>query len=166
VRLRTLLFAALLACSTAQASAADNVLLVQTGPQGFVVWHVEGESILSDDDVLELMATAKPEGGREMQSPLGRARAYELPEGIVIRLLDAQRDKALLVDRDACGHVHLWHAEGATQLSDRQLTDIVMSALPDGGPRIRLNGTYAKGFIGKLGVTITLWEVPVRVERN
>jgi hypothetical protein len=103
-----------------------------------------------------------PEGGKIMPSPLGRARAFEMPEGIVIRLLDAQRDKALLVDRDACGHVNLWHAEGATQLSDTQLTEIVMSALPEGGPRLRLNGTYAKGFIGRLGVTITLWKVPVR----
>lgn len=162
--LRGLALAALLAAAPGRAE--DNVLLVQTGPQGFVVWHVEGESVLPDDDVLELMASATPEGGKEMRSPLGRARAYEMPEGIVIRLPDAPRDKALLVDRDACGHVHLWHAEGATRLSERQLTDIVLSALPDGGPRIRLNGTYAKGFIGKLGVTITLWKVPGWVERN
>lgn len=158
--LRGLALTALLAA--APLHAEDNVLLVQTGPQGFVVWHVEGESVLPDDEVLELMASATPEGGREMPTPLGRARAYEMPEGIVIRLPDAPRDNALLVDRDACGHVHLWHAEGATRLSDRQLTDIVMSALPEGGPRLRLNGTYAKGFIGKLGVTITLWKVPVR----
>lgn len=156
------LVAALLLCLAATVHAEDNVLLVQTGPQGFVVWHVEGESVMPDDDVLELMASAAPEGGREMPSPLGRARAFEMPEGIVIRLLDAPRDKALLVDRDACGHVHLWHAEGATKLSDTQLTEIVMSALPEGGPRLRLNGTYAKGFIGRLGVTITLWKVPVR----
>lgn len=155
-------FAALLICLAATAYAEDNVLLVQSGPQGFVVWHGEGVSVMPDDDVLELMASATPEGGKEMPSPLGRARAFEMPEGIVIRLLDAPRDKALLVDRDACGHVHLWHAEGTTQLSDTQLTEIVMSALPEGGPRLRLNGTYAKGFIGRLGVTITLWKVPVR----
>jgi len=156
-------FAALLLCLAVTAvQAEDNVLLVQTGPQGFVVWHVEGENVMPDDDVLELMATATPEGGKEMPSPLGRAQAFEMPEGILIRLLDVPRDKALLVDRDACGHVLQWHAEGATQLSDAHLTEIVMSALPEGGPRIRLNGTYAKGFIGRLGVTITLWKVPVR----
>jgi hypothetical protein len=154
-------FAALLLCLSAAVCAEDNVLLVQTGPQGFVVWHTEGQSQL-DDDVLDLMATATPDGGKETPTPLGPARAYEMSEGILIRLLAAQRDKALLVDRDACGHVHLWHAEGATQLSDAQLTEIVMSALPEGGPRMRLNGTYAKGFIGKLGVTVTLWKVPVR----
>jgi hypothetical protein len=155
------LAAVLLACSL-PLHAEDNVLLVQTGPQGFTVWHTEGQSQLADDDVLELMATAMPEGGKETPTPLGPARAYEMPEGIVIRLLMAQRDKALLVDRDACGHVHLWHAEGATQLPDEQLSEVVMSALPEGGPRIRLNGKYAKGFLGKLGVTITLWKVPVR----
>jgi hypothetical protein len=142
--------------------AEDNVLLVQTGPQGFVVWHTEGQSQLDDDEVIELMGTATPAGGEETSTPLGPARAYEMPEGILIRLLAAQRDKALLVDRDACGHVQLWHAEGATQLTDAQLSNVVMSALPEGGPRIRLNGKYAKGFIGKLGVTITLWNAPPR----
>lgn len=142
--------------------AEDNVLLIQSGPQGFTVWHTEGQSELADDDVLELMATATPDGGTETPTPLGPARAYEKSEGIVIRLLAAQHDKALLVDRDACGHVHLWHAEGTTQLTDTQLTEIVLSALPEGGPRLRLNGTYAKGFLGKLGVTATLWKVPVK----
>jgi len=154
--------AALLLCLAVAAHAEDNVLLVQTGAQGFVVWHTEGASQLTDDEVLELMATATPAGGQIMSTPLGAARAYEMKEGIVIRLLDAARDKALLVDRDACGHVHLWHAEGATRLTDEQLSEVVMSALPEGGPRIRLNGKYAKGFIGRLGVTITLWQAPLR----
>lgn len=155
-------FAALLLCLAATVQAEDNVLLVQTGPQGFIVWHTEGESQLTDDEVLELVATATPAGGQAMPTPLGPARAYEMSEGIVIRLLDAQHDKALLVDRDACGHVHLWHAEGATHLTDEQLSAVVMSALPEGGSRIRLNGKYAKGFIGRLGVTITLWQAPIR----
>lgn len=157
------LLAVVLALAAAAVGAEDNVLLVQTGPQGFVVWHVEGESVMPDDNILEVMATATPEGGMEMATPLGRARAFELPEGTLIRLLDARRDAALLVDRDACGHVIVWHADGATQLSDTQLTDIVMSALPEGGPRLRLNGSYAKGFIGRLGVTITLWKAPPRL---
>ena len=86
----------------------------------------------------------------------------ELPEGVLIRLPAAAKDRALLVDRDACGHIKLWHAEGTTQLSDAQLTDIVLSALPEGGPRLRLNGYYAKAFVGKLGVTVTLWKAPPR----
>jgi hypothetical protein len=152
----------LLMCAALPLRAEDNVLLIQTGPQGFTVWHTEGQNQLPDDDVIELMATATPEGGKETPTPLGPARAYEMSEGIVIRLLGAQYDKSLLVDRDACGHVHLWHADGTTQLTDAQLTDIVLSALPEGGPRLRLNGTYAKGFTGKLGVTATLWKVTVK----
>lgn len=153
---------ALLACAlfSLPAQAEDNVLLIQQGPSGFKVWHTEGPSQLSDDEVLELMATATPKGGDVMPTALGPARAFELKEGIVIRLLEAQRDKALLVDRDACGHVHLWHAEGATQLSDEALTDIVLSALPEGGTRLRLGDRYVKGFVGKLGITATLWKVP------
>lgn len=153
-------WAILLCCLAAFAHAEDNVLLVQTGPQGFIVWHGEGESRLDDDTVLELMARAAPDGGEEYPTPLGPARAYELREGILIRLPAAPKDRALLVDRDACGHIKLWHAEGATHLSDTQLSEIVMSALPEGGPRIRLNGLYAKAFVGRLGVTVTLWKAP------
>lgn len=149
-------------CLVATAHAEDNVLLIQQGPQGFVVWHGEGASQLDDDTALELMASATPDGGPERTTEFGPARAYELPEGVLIRLPAAPVDKALLVDRDACGHVKLWHAEGATRLSDEQLTEIVLSALPEGGPRLRLNGLYAKGFVGKLGVTVTLWKAPQR----
>ncbi len=142
--------------------AEDNVLLVRQEPQGFVVWHTEGESRLSDDELLEIMATAAPAGGEEMPTPIGPARAFELPEGILIRLPNAPRDKALLVDRDACGHIVVWHSVGTTQLTDAELTEAVMSALPEGGPRLRLGDRYAKAFIGRLGITITLWKVPTK----
>lgn len=140
--------------------AEDNVLLIQQGPEGFEVWHTEGLSNLTDNEVLELMATATPKGGAVQATPLGPARAFELKESILIRLLEAQRDKALLVDRDACGHIQLWHAEGVTQLSEDELTEIVLSALPEGGKRLRFGDRYVKGFVGKLGVTATLWKVP------
>ncbi|MEW5781036.1 MAG: hypothetical protein ACOY6N_06970 [Pseudomonadota bacterium] len=153
---------ALALCCAWLAHAEDNVLLIQQGPQGFVVWHGEGESRLDDDTALELMASATPEGGPERPTEFGPARAYELPEGVLIRLPAAAKDRALLVDRDACGHIKLWHAEGTTQLTDAQLTDIVLSALPEGGPRLRLDGYYAKAFVGKLGVTVTLWKAPPR----
>jgi|GEM_PF-1631181 hypothetical protein len=146
----------------AAAHAADNVLLIQPGPQGFIVWHGEGESQLDDDTALELMASATPEGGPERMTAFGPARAYELPEGVLIRLPAARSDKALLVDRDACGHIKLWHSAGSTQLSETQLTDLVLSALPEGGPRLRLDGHYAKAFVGKLGVTVTIWPAPAR----
>jgi hypothetical protein len=140
--------------------AADNVLLVQTGPSGFIVWHVEGASVLPDDDIIDIMATAKPEGGEIVKTQLGPAQAFELPAGVMIRLPEAPSDRALLIDRDACGHVQLWHAEGKTNLSDDQLSDVVISALPEGGARLRLGDQYAKGFIGRLGVTVILWKVP------
>lgn len=136
------------------------MLLIQQGPEGFNVWHAEGPSKMPDDNVLELMATATPKGGEIRPTPLGPARAFELKEGFMIRLLEAQRDKALLVDRDACGHVELWHAEGVTQLGEDDLTEIVLSALPEGGKRLRFGDRYVKGFVGKLGVTATLWKVP------
>lgn len=142
--------------------AEDNVLLVRQGPEGFTVWHTEGESELSEDELLAIMATATLEGGEEVETPVGPARAFELPEGIMVRLPAALRDNALLVDRDACGHIIVWHAAGATQLTDAELTEVVLSALPEGGPRIRLGERYAKAFIGRLGVTVTLWKAPTR----
>lgn len=155
--------AAALACLIAPAlQAEDNVLLIQTGPQGFTVWHTEGKSRISDDEALEVMASARPEGGDEVATALGPARGYELPAGVLIRLPEARSDKALLVDRDACGHIHMWHAEGETQLSDAELTEIVMSALPEGGKRLTLGSRYVKGFITPLGVTATLWKIPGR----
>jgi hypothetical protein len=152
----------LLMCAALPLRAEDNVLLIQTGPQGFTVWHTEGQNQLPDDDVLELMATATPEGGAAMPTPLGPARAYEMSEGIIIRLLAAQHDKALLVDRDACGHIIVWHADGPARLTDVDLTEAVMSALPEGGPRLKLGDRYAKAFLGRLGVTVTLWKLPAK----
>lgn len=160
---RLLCTAALAAlCAAMPLRAEDNTLLIQQGPQGFVVWHGEGESRLSDDEILELMATAAPEGGETQTTSRGPARAFELPAGVLIRLPAAARDKALLVDRDACGHVIVWHAEGALKLTEAELAEVVMSALPEGGPRLRFGERYAKAFVGKLGVTVTLWKAPVR----
>lgn len=157
-----ILLSLLAAVSVMPVWAEDNVLLVRQGPEGFVVWHTEGESALSDDELMDIMATATPEGGEQVETPVGPARAFELPAGILIRLPAAPRDNALLVDRDACGHVIAWHAAGTTQLTDAELTEAVMSALPEGGPRLRLGDRYAKAFVGRLGVTVTLWKVPAR----
>lgn len=149
--------------ATAATRAEDDVLLVQTGPEGFRVWHTEGPSRLSDDEAIVLMASARPEGGPLTMTRLGMAHAHELPgeRGIVIQLLSVERDKSLLVDRDACGHVHLWHAEGSTHLSEAEITEIIVSALPDGGPRITLGDRYAKGVVTPLGIMVMLWKKPI-----
>lgn len=152
---------ALLACLAAGAAAAeDNVLLIQNGPQGQVVWHTEGASQLEDDDILEIMASATPAGGPEMPTPLGPARAYAVPEATLIRLLAVKEDNALLVERDACGHIKVWHAAGRTQLTEEQITEAQLTALPGGGKRLVFGENYAKGFVNNLGVTVTLWRMP------
>ncbi|MBI5793029.1 MAG: hypothetical protein HZA63_16310 [Rhodocyclales bacterium] len=145
------------------AGAADNVLLIQlrTGG-GFTVWHTEGESQLSDEEAMELEATAKPSGGAEMQTGAGPARAYETPDGVMIRLPAARTDKTLLLDRDNCGHIRLWHGSGTTALSDDQIADVFMSALPGGGKRLTVGDMHVKAFITPLGVTATLWKVPTK----
>lgn len=155
--MRAALLIALLLAMTA-ASAADNVLLIQLRPGGgFTVWHTEGESQLTDDEVMELEVTAKPEGGAVMSTSAGPARVYETTEGVTIRLPEAKHDNALLIDRDDCNHVRVWHAAGATTLPDDQIADIFMSALPGGGKRIAVGDYYVKAFVSKLGVMATLW---------
>ena len=142
------------------ALAEDNVLLIQLQPGGaYKVWHTEGESRLTDEDVMALEATASKEGGTEMATGFGPARAFETPDGIVISLPAAPRDKFLLLDRDDCGHVRVWHSAGATNLAEDQITDIFMSALPGGGKRLTLGAYHVKGFVTTLGVTASLWKI-------
>lgn len=155
--MKRLLFVALLLAMTA-AGATDNVLLIQMQPGGgYKVWHTEGESQLTEDEIMALEVTAKPGGGEETPTSAGPARAYETGDGVTISLLGAKMDKALLLDRDDCNHVRVWHAAGATNLSEDQITDIVMSALPGGGKRITVGAYHVKAFITKLGVTAALW---------
>ena len=156
-----LFFATLMAMTSA--GAADNVLLIQMQPGGrYLVWHTEGESQLTDDEAMALEVTAKPGGGEEVPTSAGPARAYETSDGVTISLSAAKNDKTLLIDRDSCGHIRLWHAAGTTNLSDDEITDIVMSALPEGGKRITLGSRHVKAFITRLGVTATLWNVPAK----
>lgn len=160
--MRIMLFIATL-LAMASALAVDNVLLIQTqAGGGYKVWHTEGESQLSEDDIMAMEVTAKPGGGQETPTSAGPARAYETGDGVMISLPAARNDKALLIDRDECGHVRLWHSAGTTQLSDDQITDIVMSALPGGGRRISIGNSYVKAFITRLGVTATFWNAPAR----
>lgn len=156
-----LFLAALITMSTA--NSADNVLLIQLQAGGaFRVWHTEGESRLTDDEIMELEVTAKPGGGEITQTSAGPARAFESGDGVTISLLDAKNDRTLLIDRDDCNHVRVWHAAGATNLSDDQVTDVFISALPGGGKRITVGDYHVKAFITKLGVTATLWPASAR----
>jgi len=160
--MRLLLFVAALMAMTS-AWAVDNVLLIQVqAGGGYKVWHTDGESQLSEDDIMNLELTAKPGGGEEIPTGAGPARAFETSDGVTISLPAARNDKALLIDRDECNHVRIWHAAGATNLSEDQITDIVMSALPGGGKRITIGNYHVKAFLGKLGVTAALWNIPAK----
>ena len=157
------LFAVVLACLAVTAQAADNTLLIRLQPDGkYKVWHTEGETNLAEDELVALEASARPEGGRWIETSAGVASARDTAEGIVITIPDAPRDKALLLDRDGCGALKAWHSEGTTQLSDDQLTELVLSALPGGGKRIMLDGLSAKATLMRHGVMVVLWKAPLR----
>lgn len=144
------------------AHAADNALLIQMQPDGhYRVWHAEGETHMSDDEILAVAAQAKPEGGEPMQVTAGSARAVQTEHGVVIELDTANADRALLIDRDECGAIKAWHAEGATHLTDDQITELVMSALPGGGRPVKVDGRYAKAFVTPLGYSVVIWQ-PVK----
>jgi len=163
VRPASKLFAVVLACLTVTAQAADNTLLIRLQPDGkYKVWHIEGETNLADEELRALEASSRPEGGGRIQTSAGVASATDTAEGIVIAIPGAPRDKALLLDRDGCGALTAWHSEGATQLSDDQLTELVLSALPGGGKRIMLDGLSAKATLMRHGVMVVLWKAPVR----
>lgn len=141
------------------ALAADEALLIQMEKNGkFRVWHVEGATHLTEQELGLLEANAQPEGSDALVTDHGPARAYWTPEGIIVRLPEAKSDKALLLDHPACSELKAWHAEGETQLTENQLSDLVGSALPDGGPTITVGGFQAKAFLTRLGVTATLWK--------
>jgi len=142
--------------------AADNTLLIQLQLDGgYRVWHSEGVSHLTDDELTTLAASAKPEGSERMQTTAGAATAFVIAHAVRVVLADAKLDRELLIDRDACGGVRIWHADGATRLTEDQLTDLVLSALPDGGKPIKLGATSAKAYSTELGVVAVIW-TPVR----
>ena len=161
---RKVLAAIVVAVAAWSALAADNTLLIQLEADGKLkVWHSEGETKLADDELDALEASARPDGGEEMHTAAGAARAYATPSGVTIAFPGARADKALLIDRDACGGLRIWHAAGATALTDDQLTELVLTALPDGGKRVAIGeGRYAKGYTIALGVAIVIWKPPAR----
>ncbi len=152
---------ALLAMSPAGA-AGDNLLIQIQHDGRYQVWHSEGATTISEDDALAVAATARPEGGAPQPVAGGRARAFATEHGVVIEMIDVVVDKRLLFDRDACGAVRIWHSEGATRLTEDQLTELVMSALPGGGPRLTFDGRHAKAYITPMGYAVVLWAAVAR----
>ena len=157
---RSLLALCLLAGVSASAAAENSNILIQLQPGGgFRVWHAEGASVLDEEEVMLLDAEAAPRGSRAIATSLGPSRARRTELGVIIDIEQAVKDKALLVDRDACGHLKTWHAEGNARLTADQVADLYMSALPGGGPRLVLDdGRNAKGFITSLGVMVAIWK--------
>lgn len=154
-----LVTAIVLVLPVGSAVAADTPLLIQLQPDGkYRVWHTEGDTHLSDDELLTLAASARPEGGEPMEVSAGPARAFELPQAVLIEIPGAPADKALLLDRDECGGIKVWHDAGATQLSEDQLTELVLTAVPGGGKRVMVGKDYAKAFTTRLGVVAMIWK--------
>lgn len=148
------------------AFAGDDTVLIQLQQDGrYVVWHSEGATNLSDEELTLLAASARPEGGDRIATSSGTAVAYEQPHAVLVVLAGAAADSRLLIDRDACGGVRIWHAEGPLQLTEDQLTDLVVSALPDGGRTIPVGDRYAKAYTMALGTVAVLW-APVKREKT
>ena len=137
---------------------AEETVLIQLQPDaGYRVWYSEGERHPSDDDLNRVSALASNDGSDVAETASGKARAFSLPQGTLIVFVDGGVDDRLLVDRDACGGVRVWHSQGKTTLSDNELTDLVLSALPDGGKRVALGNRYGKAFQTPLGVVAVIW---------
>lgn len=141
------------------AAAEDTALLIQIRPDGrYTVWHAGGTSPLSDEEISALEATARPEGGKATLTVAGLAQAYETPGGVLIRLPALGPEKTILVDHDACSGLKVWHAQGEINLTDDELTELVLSALPEGGKNIALGKLRAKAYSTRIGVVAAIWK--------
>jgi len=158
-RLLLVLLAAALALP---AAAEDTALLIQVQPDGgYRVWHAGAPSPLSEAEMLALEADALPEGGKQRMTAAGLAQAFDTPSGILIQLPALATDKTLLIDRDGCGGIKVWHAQGTVQPTEEELTELALTALPDGGKRIPVGPFYAKAYSTKTGVIAVIWR-PVK----
>lgn len=150
---------AVAAAALPTAAAEDAALLIQIQPDGrYQVWHAGDQSPLSEDELLSLEAGATPEGGRSLVTAAGLARAYDTPNGVLIRLPALGPDKALLIDRDDCGGIKVWHSQGTVHPTDDELTELVLSALPGGGKRVAVGKLHAKAYSTKIGVIAVVWK--------
>jgi hypothetical protein len=160
--LTRVLLATIFLLAASFAVAADNSLLIRVEPGGaYRLWHSEGATKLGEEEILTLAAGATPEGSALQPVSAGPARAFQTGNGVIIELPQAASDRQLLIDRDACGAVKVWHADGETRLTDEQMTELVLAALPEGGRRVNINGRYAKSFVTPLGYAVVIW-APVK----
>ena len=162
-KLLPLIVLAAVALGAQSAQGAEETVLIQLQPDAsYRVWYAEGQRRPSDDDLNRVSALATNDGSDVAETSSGPARAFSLPHGVMIAFADGRPDDRLLVDRDACGGVRVWHSQGKTTLSDNELTDLVLSALPDGGKRVALGDRYGKAFQTPLGVVAVIWAPPAR----
>lgn len=139
--------------------AMDTALLIQIRPDGrYTVWHAGGQSPIGEDEIGALEASARPEGGRSMLTTAGMARAFDTPNGILIRLPALGADRSLLIDHDGCGGIKVWHDRGDVNLTEDELTELVLSALPEGGKNVVLGRYHAKAYTTKIGVIAAIWK--------
>ncbi len=158
MRTTTIVTAVTLVLASLTANAADNTLLIQLEPTGkYRVWHTEGESMLNEDETQVLSENATPEGSAPIPTTAGMASAQRTKNGVVVHLHDKKTDRTLLIDRDDCGGVKLWHGDGATQLPEDKVTELMMSALPTGGERLMIGDQYVRGYTVRLGVIAVMW---------
>ena len=114
---------------------------------------------------LEIEATARPEGGKATLTVAGLAQAYETPSGVLIRLPALGPEKTILVDHDGCSGLKVWHAQGEVNLTEDELTELVLSALPEGGRNIVLGKLHAKAYSTRIGVVAAIWKPVLRPGR-
>lgn len=151
------------ALAAAPARADDNALLIQLQHDGsYRVWHSEGATNLPEEMLLELEASATAEGGEIMQTIRGPVQAFDTRDGVVIDIPGAVTDRKLLLDRELCGGLKIWHADGATHLTEEELTELVLTALPEGGKLVKIGATHAKGYTTKIGVIAAIWKPVAR----
>lgn len=152
----------LLVLAASAVLAGNNNLLIQLEPDGrYKIWHGDGETHLGDEELVDLWNSATPEGGPVMGTSVGPATAVATPRGVLASLPNAPRDKSLLIDRDDCGAVKVWHATGPTTLSEEQLTELMLTALPDGGKPLPVGDRLARAYTTRVGVVVLIWK-PVK----
>jgi ABC-type amino acid transport substrate-binding protein len=166
MRLVAATLAACAALFALPAAAEDTALLIQLRPDGrYTVWHAGDSSPLGENDILALEAAAVPEGSRRVMTSAGLAQAFDTPNGIQIHLPGLGPERALLIDRDGCGGIKLWHSHGNINPSEEELTELVLSALPEGGKRIAVGRLSAKAYSTKIGVIAVIWRPVARPRR-
>jgi hypothetical protein len=159
MNLPRLIAAAFAALLSLPAMAEDTALLIQIELGGrYTVWHAGGKSPLSEEEISALEATARPEGGRPTLTTAGLAQAFETDKGMLVRLPALGPEKTLLIDHDGCGDIKVWHAQGDVNLKEDELTELVLSALPEGGKNVVLGKYHAKAYSTRIGVIAAIWK--------